>query len=42
MRWLVSILIAAAIGYAIYAIGGGPELAYIGRSIARHVVGGYH
>jgi hypothetical protein len=42
MRWLVAIVVAAAAGYAVYAIGGGVELAYIARSIVRHVVGGYH
>jgi hypothetical protein len=42
MRWLFAIVAAAAVGYAVYAIGGGAELSYLARSITRHVAGGYH
>ncbi len=41
MRWLVAIVVAAAAGSIAYSAGAGPEVSYIVRSIARHVVGGY-
>lgn len=39
MRWIAAIVVAAAVGSLVYAIGGGSELVYIARSIARHLVG---
>lgn len=37
MRWIVAIVLAAAAGSVAYAVGAGPEVAYIVRSIVRHV-----
>jgi hypothetical protein len=36
MRWLLPILVAAAVGAIAYSLGAGPELVYVLRSIARH------
>ncbi|MEX2105928.1 MAG: hypothetical protein WD810_03415 [Solirubrobacterales bacterium] len=41
MRWLVAIVLAAAAGSVAYSLGAGPEVAYIIRSIVRHLAGGY-
>ena len=38
MRWLLAIIAAAAVSSIAYSLGLGPELAYILRSIARHLV----
>lgn len=38
MRWLVAIVLAAIVGSLAYGVGLGPELVYILRSIARHLV----
>jgi hypothetical protein len=38
MRWLIAIVIAAAVGSIAYSLGAGPEFVYILRSIARHLV----
>lgn len=37
MRWALPILVAAAVGSIAYALGAGPEVVYVLRSIARHV-----
>jgi hypothetical protein len=38
MRWLVAIIVAAVVGSVAYGLGAGPEVAYVLRSIARHVI----
>lgn len=35
MRWIVAILLAAAVGYVAYNVTGSSDLAYIARAIAR-------
>jgi hypothetical protein len=37
MRWLLPILVAAAVGSIAYSLGAGPEVVYVLRSIARHI-----
>ncbi len=41
MRWLVAIVLAAVAGSIAYSLGAGPEVAYIVRSVTRHLAGGY-
>lgn len=38
MRWLVALLVAAAAGSVAYSLGLGAEVAYIVRSVARHLI----
>jgi len=38
VRWLVAIVAAAAAGSIAYSLGFGSEVAYIVRSITRHLV----
>lgn len=38
MRWLLAIVVAAIVGSIAYSAGLAPELVYILRSIARHLV----
>jgi hypothetical protein len=38
VRWIAGILVAAAVGALAYSLGAGPEVAYIVRAIARHLV----
>lgn len=38
MRWLVAIVVAAAVGSIAYSLGAGAEVVYILRAIARHLV----
>ena len=39
MRWLLAIVVAAIVGSLAYALGAGPEVAYVVRSVTRHLVG---
>jgi hypothetical protein len=39
VRWLLAILVAAAVGSAAYAAGLDPEFVYVLRSVARHLAG---
>lgn len=41
MRWVFAIVVAAAAGSIAYSLGLGSEVAYVVRSIVRHVAGGY-
>lgn len=41
MRWIIAIVVAAAVGSVAYSLGAAPELVYILRSIARHLAAGY-
>lgn len=38
VRWLVAIVVAAAVGSVAYSLGAGPEVAYIIRAVARHLI----
>jgi hypothetical protein len=38
MRWLLAIVVAAVAGSVAYSLGAGAEVAYVVRSIARHLV----
>lgn len=38
MRWIVAIVVAAGVGSVAYALGAGPEVTYIIRSIVRHLI----
>jgi hypothetical protein len=38
MRWLFAIVVAAVVGSIAYGLGAGPEVVYILRAIARHLV----
>jgi hypothetical protein len=41
VRWIVAIVLAAAAGSIAYSLGAGPEVAYVVRSIVRHLASGY-
>lgn len=39
MRWVFAIVAAAIAGSIAYALGAGPEVAYVVRAIVRHLAG---
>jgi hypothetical protein len=41
VRWLFAIVAAAIAGSIAYSLGLGPEVAYVVRSVTRHLAGGY-